>query len=264
MQDPLGILRRGISRRRVLGYGLASAAAVPAVLATGGFASAVPRGRTAPLDEPPMNVLWTTDFGTGWEGWQDTPWNDEPQGEVTRPTIVPSPLGEGQSGRFHLEGGQQRNESQPDAAQSIGEGDVLIVRFTDFLEEGFPVDTDDWQVVLQFKNDGDGSPPCEIKIGNGQYALDGNSGAWSHDIGPAVTGQRIDIAVRIVFSSDPAVASLDAWHNGTQTLTGAKPEGAGTLYSGLSSYLKTGIYRNSDIGEAGTRYLDSLTIGTPV
>ncbi|WP_165777538.1 heparin lyase I family protein [Amycolatopsis antarctica] len=255
----------GMSRRRALGVGLASAAVVPTLLSAGGHAWAASSRapRQAPPGEPPMDVVWTTDFTNGWDGWEDTPWNDQPQGEVERPTVVASPLGQGQSGRFHLDGGQQRNESQPEAAQSIGEGDVLVVRFTDYLEEGFPVDTDDWQIVLQFKNDGEGSPPCEIKIGHGVYALDGNSGAWSHDIGPAITGEPVDIAVRIIFSADPAVAAMDAWHNGTQTLTGAKPEGAGTLYEGLGSYLKTGLYRDSAISEAGTRYLDSLTIGTP-
>ena len=232
------------TRRRFLGYGVGAAAAVPiAVIAgTDAFADGTPTPRGRPRDEPPMDVIWSTDFGNDWEGWEDTPWNDEPQGEVPRPTIVDSPV-DGRSARFHLEGGQKRNESQPSAAQSIGEGDVLVVRFTDYLEEGFPVDTETWQTILQFKNDGEGSPPCEIKIGNGNYLLDGNSGAWAYDIGPAVTGEPIDIAVRIVFSADPDTAVMDAWHNGEQTVTGAKPEGAGTLYEGLSSYLKTGIYR---------------------
>ena len=252
--------RPRITRRRALGWGIATAVAVPAGVYTSGLAAADPRRDTR--DEPPMDVIWSTDFSNEWDGWADTPWNDEPQGEVERPQVVDSPI-EGRAARFHLEGGQKRNESEPTAGAGIGEGDILIVRFTDFLEDGFPVDTDAWQIVMQFKNDGEGSPPCEIKVGNGQYTLDGNEGAWHHDIGPAVTGEPIDIAVRIVFSADPEVATMDAWHNGTQTLEGAKPEGAGTLYEGLGSYLKTGLYRDTSIGEAGTRFLDNLAIGTP-
>lgn len=125
------------------------------------------------------------------------------------------------------------------------------------------VGNDGWQVVTQFRNDSDGSPPCEIKVGHGQYYLDGNNGAWHNDIGPAVTGQPIDIAVRVTFSADPAASVMDAWYNGAQTVTGAHPKGAGTLYDGQSGYLKTGIYRSPAIGEAGTRYLNSLVIGTP-
>ncbi|NKI42169.1 heparin lyase I family protein [Streptomyces physcomitrii] len=257
---------QSFSRRRILRYSLLSALAVPAAALGGEVAVAGARdpGRAAPLDEvPPFDVQWSTDFSNGWEGWLDTPWNDEPQGEVARPAVVDSPTGEGSSGRFRLEGGQQRNESQPDAAQQITEGQTLVVRFTDFLEEGFPVDTDDWQVVLQFKNEGTGSPPCEIKIGGGQYLLDGDSGGWHHEIGPAVTGQPVDIAVRITFSEDPAKSAIDAWYNGEQTLSGVFPEGAGTLYPGLSSYLKTGLYRSPGIQEAGTRHLTRLLIGTP-
>ncbi|WP_367124395.1 heparin lyase I family protein [Streptomyces phytohabitans] len=263
-------------RRRVLGYALA---ALPAAALTGpGPASAAsrtpvstsrtPMSRTtasarAGAPVPEIDVLWSTDFSDGWSGWLDTPWNDQPQGEVPRPVVVDAPTGQGRAGRFHLEGGQQRNESQPDAAQSIGEGDTLIVRFTDHLEDGFPVDTDAWQVVMQFKNEGEGSPPCEIKIGNGVYALDGDSGGWHVDIGPAETGRPIDITVRITFSADPATAVIDAWYGEEQTVTAYHPEGAGTLYDGLTSYLKTGLYRDPSIGEAGTRLLSSLVIGTP-
>ncbi|AJE80471.1 hypothetical protein SLNWT_0095 [Streptomyces albus] len=250
------------SRRRVLGYALALPAAV--ALAGTGAATAATRGPAkARAGVPDIDVQWSTDFSNGWEGWLDTPWNDQPQGEVPRPTVVDSPTAQGKAGRFHLEGGQQRNESQPDAAQNIGEGDTLIFQFTDYLEDGFPVDTDAWQVVMQFKNDGEGSPPCEIKVGNGVYALDGNSGGWHVDIGPAETGKPIDITVQITFSADPGKAVIDAWYAGEQTITGYHPDGAGTLYEGLSSYLKTGIYRDTSIGEAGTRFLTELVIGTP-
>jgi len=255
-----------MSRRRLLRYAVVPAVAVPAAALCGGLPTAAATGRArAGLSAgvPPVDVQWSTDFSNGWDGWLDTPWNDEPQGEVPRPAVVDSPTGTGKSGRFRLEGGQQRNESQPDGAQSIGEGQTLIVRFTDFLEDGFPVDTDDWQVVMQFKNDADGSPPCEIKIGNGQYTLDGNSGAWHYDIGPAVTGEPHEIAVRVTFSEDPAKAVMDAWYDGEQTVEAAHPEGAGTLYPGQSSYLKTGIYRSPSISEAGTRHMTGLEIGTP-
>lgn len=118
-------------------------------------------------------------------------------------------------------------------------------------------------MVLQFKNDSTGTPPCEINVGNGQYYLDGNGGAWHYNIGPAVTGTPIDIAVQVTFSSSVGGSSMSAWYNGSQTVNNAQPAGSGTLYSGQTSYLKTGIYRDTAISDAGTRYLDSLVIGTP-
>ncbi|MEH1163888.1 FG-GAP-like repeat-containing protein [Micromonospora sp. CPCC 205539] len=220
-------------------------------------------GPASAAPEPGMNILWSTDFSNGWSGWLDTPWNDQPQGVVSRPTVQPSPDGQGRAARFYLAGGQQRNESQPAAAQNITEGQTYIVRFTDYLPVGFPTTTNDWQVVMQFKNNSTGSPPIEIKIGHGKYYLDGNNGAWSYDIGDAVVGQATTITVRVKFSTNASVATMDAWHNGTQTVFGEHPRGAGTLYSGQSSYLKTGLYRSTGISQAGARYLKSLIIGTP-
>ncbi|MBV1852019.1 hypothetical protein [Catellatospora tritici] len=60
-------------------------------------------------------------------GWLDTPWNDQPQGAVARPTIQNAPDGQSKAARFYLAGGQQRNESQPTAAQNITEGQTHIV-----------------------------------------------------------------------------------------------------------------------------------------
>ncbi|MEV0459965.1 FG-GAP-like repeat-containing protein [Catellatospora methionotrophica] len=213
--------------------------------------------------EPGMNVTWSTDFSNGWAGWLSTPWNDQPQGAVARPAVRPSPDGQGMAARFYLAGGQQRNESQPTAAQNITEGQTLIVRFTDYLPAGFPTATSDWQVVLQFKNASTGSPPVEIKIGHGKYYLDGNNGAWHYDIGDAVGGRSTTITVRIKFSVNAATAVVDAWHNGNQTVFGQHPKGAGTLYAGQSSYLKTGLYRSTAIGQAGERFMKSMIIGTP-
>ncbi|GHJ50602.1 hypothetical protein Cs7R123_79440 [Catellatospora sp. TT07R-123] len=240
-------LRRALAAVAITIAGVAAAPAAPAVGAP----------------EPGMNVIWSTDFSNGWAGWLDTPWNDQPQGAVARPTVQPSPDGQGRAARFYLAGGQQRNESQPTAAQNITEGQTYIVRFTDYLAPGFPTATGDWQVVMQFKNDSTGSPPIEIKIGHGKYALDGNNGAWSYDIGNAVTGVPITITVRVTFSANAGTAVMDAWYNGVQTVSGQHPKGAGTLYSGQNSYLKTGLYRSTAISQAGARYMKSLVIATP-
>jgi hypothetical protein len=57
------------------------------------------------------------------------------------------------------------------------------------------VNADGWQVVAQWKNAGDGSPPIEVKIDHGQFVLDGGAGGddpranyFTQPIGPAITG----------------------------------------------------------------------------
>lgn len=113
-------------------------------------------------DVPAITVIWSTDFSNGWGGWLDTPWNVQPQGEVQRPVIANSPTGTGQCGRFHLDGGQQRNESQPDAAQDIGEGDTLVVRFTDYLTPSPPIGA---------RRIGSDTECAVFAIGSGTYAF---------------------------------------------------------------------------------------------
>ena len=49
--------------------------------------------------------------------------------------------------------------------------------------------------------------------------------------------------------------------NGREVVSNFHPRG-GTLYPDETSYLKTGLYRSSDIGDDGTVYYDDVVIAS--
>jgi hypothetical protein len=159
-----------------------------------------------------------------------------------------------------MPGGGKRTEIEPNVPYYL-EGDEAWYGFTWYLPPAFPVNTDNWQVLAQWKNEGDGSPPVEIKVRNGLFVLDGGAGSsdpgsdyFSQDIGPALPGQVTSLVVHIKFSTDPEQGVVDVWQNGQARLSGYQPP-AGTRYPNASSYLKTGIYRDTGIDQPATLYL---------
>lgn len=154
----------------------------------------------------------------------------------------------------------QRCEQYPDLSAVPGvSGGVWGNGFTGYfglsvkLDTDFPINPREtgggvaWQVITQWKNDGTGSPPVELKIGGSQLFLDGNSGGWSVNIAPVTAGNRYDIILGLTFSEAPTTSTANVWVNGTQYLTNFHPTGAGFLYTGVNSYWKAGIYRETGL-----------------
>lgn len=120
-----------------------------------------------------------------------------------------------------------------------------------FFDAGFPVDTGAWQLIMQFKQQGEGSPPLAVQVGKGQLRL-ANNGGHQKDVCPVGAG-AFSFRLRITFGG-----TIDAWCGDRQTLRDYRtpePNVQG------SAYLKTGVYRDPSIGEAGTLFLDDLRIG---
>jgi hypothetical protein len=190
--------------------------------------------------------------------FRDTPYNND---GAPAPKLVDAPGVSGAKAlEFTVPGGGRRSELEPNI-QFYREGDEAWFGFAWNLPDDFPVNAEGWQVLAQWKNSGDGSPPIEVKVEGGQFKLDGGAGGddpggnyFSVPIGPALTGRQTDIVVHIVFSTDPSKASVDVWQNGQQRITGYKPPG-GTRYEGDDSYLKTGIYRDSAISQTANLFL---------
>ncbi len=186
----------------------------------------------------------------------NTPYNND---GAAAPTVVAAPGLTGRTAiRFEIPAGGKRSELDPNV-DVIQEGAEFWYGFAHELPADFPVNTQDWQVVAQWKNAGEGSPPIEVKIGRGQFTLDGGAGNdpsdyFSMPIGSARPGQTNHLVVHIVFSSDPAKAVVDVWQNGQQRIAGFHPPG-GTRYPSDDSYLKTGIYRDTDINQDATLFL---------
>ncbi|MDL5154661.1 heparin lyase I family protein [Actinomycetospora termitidis] len=226
-----------------------------------------------PTTTPPGQTrqVWDSSFtSSGFGKFDDTPWNNV---GASAPVIVNSPVTSGaKAARFTMPGGGTRTEIVPTTASFI-EGQDRYFRFSFVLPAGFPTQVTSWQLLTQWKNDGTGSPPLELTVGNGNLNLSGGYGhpagprTFSKVLAPATTGQRVDLVVHILFSRDPGKGVVDVWRNGTQVLAGYKPAG-GTLYptsaastATLSSYWKMGLYRDSAITQPAQYTIESAKIG---
>lgn len=224
--------------------------------------------------EPPR-LIWSGDVETGdLSQFKDTPENTAGGGSspevVSDPAFVPDgrhalQMTISRAGRGEGVCCGSRSEVEP-KIDDLRPGDDLYFGFSTLLAEGFPTQAG-WQVITQWKNDFDGSPPLELSLERGHYFLSGGYGHpdgphhFSKPLGPAETGRRVDWVFHIKFSPDPEVGFVEVWRSGELVLPRFHPEG-GTLYPDSSSYLKTGYYRHKDISAPGTIYFDSWKIGT--
>ena len=239
--------------------GLSEPAARAATAAPHSAASVAPHTTTAaPTTSaaPPTvrddggKTLWSADFASaGLKNFRSTPWNNQ---GASSPTV-----GGGQL-NFSMPGGGKRSEVEP-KFKALSEGDEYYFGFSVKLAPDFPVGTSDWQVITQFKNDGTGSPPLELKVQDGKFLIDGNSGGFSQVVGDATPGQWTHLVLRVKFSASDG--SVSAWQDGVQKVADFAPP-SGTMYAGKSSYVKTGIYRDPTIGQAGKLSFGSWAIGT--
>ncbi len=215
--------------------------------------------RTTPPATPA--ALFDADIpGRGLDGFEQN------EADVTEPasvTLVPGPP---RAIRFSVPAGAQRAEIEPQVPDLI-EGQQRFFRLTYTLPPEFPVDAQDFQLVTQWKNAGEGSPPVELRIGNGRLALSGGFGrpggsrAFTTDVGAVTGGRTIDLVVGILFSEDPAKGSVDVWLDGTHRVADYRPAG-GTLYPGLPSYWKVGLYRATGLPTTATADLTVARAGT--
>ncbi len=214
---------------------------------------------------------WNSDFtGSGFDNFDDTPWNNV---GASAPTITSSPITAGaKAALFTMPARGTRSEIVPTTAE-FTEGQDRWFRFSFYLPTSFPTQVTSWQVITQWKNEGDGSPPLEITVGGGNLKLEGGYGypgsprQFAQVLAPATTGARTDLVLHVFFSRTPGKGSVDVWRNGTQVLSGYKPAG-GTLYptstastASLASYWKMGIYRDSAITSPAQYTIESAKIG---
>jgi hypothetical protein len=221
-------------------------------------ATSAPHTATAPTTHaaPPAapsdggKTLWSADFAAaGLKNFRSTPWNN---------VGASSPAVSGGLLNVSMPGGGKRAEVEP-KFRALQEGDQYFFGFSVKLAPDFPVNTSDWQVITQFKNDGEGTPPLELKVQNGKFVLDGDGGAFSKVVGDATPGQWTHLALQVKFSSSDGTVS--AWQDGVQKIADFAPP-SGTMYAGKDSYVKTGIYRDTSIEQAGKLSFGSWAIGT--
>ncbi|WP_248292878.1 heparin lyase I family protein [Actinomycetospora sp. TBRC 11914] len=181
-------------------------------------------------------LVWQSDFtGSGFNNFKSTPWNNV---GASAPVLVTSSVNApAKAARFTVPGGGTRSEIEPNVVNFTEGSDYFFANsFT--LPTTFPVNETSWQVITQWKNADDGSPPVELKIGHGNVILDGGYGNpsgpagskyWTTTLAPAATGTQTTVVLHIHFSSNTSLGTIDAWVNGAPVLTGYHPIG-GTLY----------------------------------
>jgi hypothetical protein len=176
------------------------------------------------------------------------------------------------AGKYTIPAGGNRSENITNPDGAFVEGDNLWFSYSTYLNADVPLNTTNWQVIGQWKNDGFGSPPMEMAISNGRFKATGGWG-WpgtdtptipklaERDLGVATTGIWDTWLYNIKFSSDPTVGTVNTWRNGVQVITDWKPIG-GTLYPSKTSYWKLGYYRSTSINQSSTVVLDNAKYGT--
>ncbi len=181
-------------------------------------------------------LVWQSDFtGSGFTAFKSTPWNNV---GAAAPVLVTSTVNApAKAARFTVPGGGTRSEIEPNVV-NFTEGSDYYFGDSFTLPATFPVNETSWQVITQWKNADNGSPPVELKIGHGNVILDGGYGYpsgpagskyWTQTLAPATTAQQTTVVLHIHFSSNPTLGSIDAWVGGTQVLTNYHPV-SGTLY----------------------------------
>ena len=149
-----------------------------------------------------------------------------------------------------MPGGGKRTEAEPDIPE-FTEGETSFVGYSGFFGQGFPTNTDTWQLIMQFKQPGTGSPPLAVEVGKGQLRL-ANDGGSQKDFCPVTQG-AFSFQLGVTFGG-----GIDAWCNGKQTLTGYRTPKSNVQGS---AYLKTGIYRDESIKQDSTLFLNDLKVG---
>lgn len=222
-------------------------------------------------------LLWAGDGETGdLSQFQDTPWNlvggDTPQ-------IVTDPV---RQGRYAIALRINRATSAADGIccgsrneilprfRDVRPADDLYFGFSTYLAPGFPT-SGGWQVITQFKQHFDGSPPLSLNVEEDQFKIAGGYGhpdgprPFAEPVGMAVTGQWIRWVLHVRFSANPSVGFVEVWKDSELVLPRYAPA-TGTLYpdpEGVdSSYLKIGYYRDQAIAAPGTIVFDDWRIGT--
>jgi hypothetical protein len=241
-----------------------------------GEADQAPLPGVRPADS--SGLIWVGDVETGdLSQFSDTPWNTA---GGALPPSVESGLRYVREGnhaiRFEIPADVDpssgiccgaRSELEPTMGY-IRAGDDLWFSFSTLLGEGFPVEST-WQIITQWKQNDAGSPPLELAVGSGRFALSGGYGhptspqPFSLPLGPALAGVWVDWVFHIRFDTDPARGGVDVWRDGQALLSAFRPS-AGTVYPVAvdnTIYLKTGYYRDFDIREPGTLYVDGWRVG---
>lgn len=179
-------------------------------------------------------------------GFKSTSWDTE-SGPSWPPPI--GTYGGKRAIKFALGGGGKRIEVEPNH-RTLSNGDDAWCGFSFYLESGFPVGVNDWQVIWQWHGNDTTSPQQCLQVRSGQLHI-----ADNHAIGPQlVTGKWYRVVAHVQANSG---GTMNVWLDDVNI--------ASNYNAGLNAtplYLKCGLYRDTGISTAGTVYQADHALGT--
>jgi hypothetical protein len=215
---------------------------------------------TGPTPPPTGTTVFTEPFFGG----LSTKWNLVQRVATDRITVVTlAGAADGQAGRFEVRYGDHVNGETNSRAElgwttdMASQGEELTYSWRTMFATDYP-SANTWQVFLQWKNEGTGTPPLGLSVKGEQIHMDTGpqfnyKKLWTT---PLVRGQWLDFLVR-VYWSETTTGWVEATYNGQQVLARTYLP---TLYSGLKNYLKMGLYRDAAIQGTGIVYHDALKV----
>jgi hypothetical protein len=250
---------------------IALAVVIVIVLAGGVTLSAVLIGPVVPLTS-------RLDYQTS----NFTQWTEQQLHRSAQEAIVTSPARRGypHTARFTVAPGDQTSGQsgleRAEVAASVAqtgdpvEGKDQWFAWSSFFPAGTHVDTPSgWLVFTQWHQSGNtGVPnvsfeltrsnPIGVELSARGQGFRGGQPTWAGEwnLGAIHTNAWVDFVVYIKWSTNPKVGHITVKINGTQVADTA----AATLYSGMSAYMKQGIYRASS-AQTQTIYHTGTRIG---
>jgi hypothetical protein len=155
-------------------------------------------------------------------------------------------------------------------------GDERWISFSVYLPDGYPINTNDWNVIFQIhqKDDG-GCPPIAMHVEDGQWKLFNSSRPtyvlntvekWA---APAQLNRWTKFTIHMMNSpsDDKGFIELysDLGGNGMQQVMPRTYMHTMTAFadgSGMINHARVGIYRNPSIQGTTSIYFDGFTVGT--
>lgn len=218
-----------------------------------------------------MTLLWNGDLSTGdfsqYVAVQDSTTNAAGWGSHTLNEIVTSTRpGVAKMQRSTVFGDTDGGSSGPRAEiytdSFMTEGVEFYLGFSFMWPTQAAFASAGQHAIMQFKNEGTGSPPIDMDVRNfSEYGAGsagglylsystGNSGVLDAGIvllemANVCTGIWHDICFHVISSSNSSIGFLECWLDGTLKLS----THAMTLRSGLNSYFKCGLYGPSGAGD---------------
>ncbi len=239
-----------------------------------------------PVVAPPAGQqIFNGDFETGnfdqWPLCQRKGYNSGCAGMPASYSLAIEPGHQGaHAGRFEVRDGDQpfccgeRAQVVNETAQPVEtEGSDLWYGWAFQIDQQYPI-TPDWQVLLQWHSDIDGSPPLGFYTENNNVVLQtrpnpnapytGVTNIWST---PIVKGQWVDVKLHISWSANPNIGAVEIWKNGVKQQFSATPTAQSNGTSCVGQQLCG--FRNIYPGDAGNRpmvtyYRDANVTGTGV